>query len=139
MPEYVTIFRKWEGDESEWTPVTNKTKDNFPVSLWQQWASPVWSDISRTNVLNNYKGAREEKDEKHICPLQLDIIERCIALWSNKGDKVFTPFLGIGSEVYQSVKMDRFGVGIELKESYFDTACKNLDSVLREKSQLSIF
>lgn len=139
MPEYITIFRKWEGNEDEWTPITNKTKQNFDLNTWQKWASPVWMDIKRTNVLNNYKGAKNEKDEKHIAPLQLDIIERCIALWSNKGETVFTPFLGIGSEVFQAVKMGRKGIGFELKESYFDLAKKNLNSVLQEQNQTSLF
>lgn len=139
MPEYVTIFRKWDGNEDEWTPITNKTRDNFPLDTWQKWASPVWMDISRTNVLNNYRGAKEEKDEKHICPLQLDVIERCVGLWSNKGETVFTPFLGIGSEVFQAVKMGRKGIGIELKESYFDLAVRNCASAVAEKSQLQLF
>lgn len=138
MPEYITIFRKWEGDESQWTPITNKTKQNFDLNTWQKWASPVWMDIQRTNVLNNYKGARNEKDEKHICPLQLDIIERCIAMWSNKGETIFTPFMGIGSEVYQAVKMERKGIGFELKESYFDLAVRNLRSCTESKKQLSL-
>jgi DNA modification methylase len=137
MPEYITIFRKWEGNEDEWTPITNKTKQNFDLDTWQRWASPVWMDIKRTNVLNNYKGARNEKDEKHIAPLQLDIIERCIALWSNKGETIFTPFLGIGSEVYQAVKMGRKGIGFELKESYFDVAKRNIQSAVNEKDQLT--
>jgi DNA modification methylase/superfamily II DNA or RNA helicase len=139
MPEYITIFRKWEGDESEWTPITNKTKANFPLDTWQRWASPVWMDINRTNVLNNYKGAKNEKDEKHIAPLQLDIIERCIALWSNPGETIFTPFLGIGSEVYQAVKMNRKGIGFELKESYFDLAKRNVESAVMAKKQLELF
>lgn len=139
MPEYITIFRKWEGDESNWEPITNKTKQNFDLNTWQKWASPVWMDIERTNVLNNYKGATTEKDEKHICPLQLDIIERCIALWSNKGETIFTPFMGIGSEIYQAILMDRKGVGIELKESYFDVAVKNLKNAAESKNQLSLF
>jgi len=139
MPEYVTIFRKWDGNEDQWEPITNKTRENFPLDTWQKWASPIWMDISRTNVLNNYRGARESKDEKHICPLQLDVIERCIGLWSNKGDTVFTPFMGIGSEVFQAVKMGRRGVGIELKESYFDLAKRNLESVILEKAQTSLF
>lgn len=134
MPEYITIFRKWEGDEDNWTPITNKTKQNFDLDTWQKWASPVWMDIKRTNVLNNYRGAKEEKDEKHIAPLQLDIIERCIALWSNKNEIVFTPFMGIGSEIFQAVKMNRFGIGIELKESYYDLAVKNINSVSKEQS-----
>lgn len=138
MPEYITIFRKWEGDESEWNPVTNLNKQNFSINTWQKWASPVWMDISRTNVLNGYKGAKEERDEKHICPLQLDIIERCIALWSNEGETIFTPFMGIGSEVYQAVKMGRKGIGFELKESYFDLAKKNLQTVIESKKQLTL-
>ena len=138
MPEYITIFRKWEGNEEDWTPVTNKTKQNFDLLTWQKWASPVWMDIKRTNVLNNYKGARDEKDEKHICPLQLDIIERCIALWSNKGETIFTPFLGIGSEVFQAVKMGRKGIGIELKESYYDLAKRNIASIVETQKQLTL-
>lgn len=134
MPEYITIFRKWDGNEDEWTPITNKTKQNFDLDTWQKWASPVWMDIKRTNVLNNFRGAKEEKDEKHIAPLQLDIIERCIALWSNKEETVFTPFMGIGSEIYQAVKMGRNGIGIELKESYYDLAVKNISSVSKEQS-----
>lgn len=139
MPEYITIFRKWEGDEKEWEPITNKTKQNFNLNTWQKWASPVWMGIKRTDVLNNYKGARDEKDEKHIAPLQLDVIERCIALWSNKGETIFTPFLGIGSEVYQAVKMERKGIGFELKESYFETAKRNIESALLEKTQTTLF
>lgn len=139
MPEYVTLFRKWEGDEKDWTPVTNKTKDVFPLDMWQRWASPVWDDIKRTNVLNNYKAARDPKDEKHIAPLQLDVIERCIALWTNKGETVFTPFMGIGSEVYQAIKMERKGVGIELKEGYFDTALRNIRSAVVENNQSVLF
>lgn len=139
MPEYITIFRKWDGDEENWEPVTNKNKSNFDLNTWQRWASPVWMDINRTNVLNNYKGARNEKDEKHIAPLQLDIIERCIAMWSNPGEVVFTPFLGIGSEIFQAVKMGRYGIGIELKESYYDLAKKNIESVIESKKQISLF
>jgi len=139
MPEYIAIFRKWEGDEAEWTPITNKTKQNFDLNTWQKWASPVWMDIDRTNVLNNYKGAKEEKDEKHIAPLQLDIIERCIAMWSNPGETIFTPFLGIGSEVFQAVKMNRKGIGFELKESYFDLAARNCAAAVESKKQLSFF
>lgn len=176
MPEYITVFRKWEGDESDWKPINNKTKQNFDLNTWQKWASPIWAienldsememilpllsddalnelpdsllkkyansswwDIKRTNVLNNYKGARDLKDEKHICPLQLDIIERCIALWSNKGETIFTPFMGIGSEVYEAVKMGRKGVGIELKESYFNTAKNNLKNLTDTFTQKSLF
>jgi DNA modification methylase len=139
MPEYVTIFRKWEGDEKDWQPVTNLNKDNFPVELWQKWASPVWFDIDRTNVMNSWRDGKNEKDEKHICPLQLDVIERLIAMYSNKNEKVLTPFMGIGSEVYQAVKMGRYGVGIELKESYFEVAKRNLRNLTELKQQQTIF
>lgn len=138
MPEYVTIFRKWEGDEKEWNPITNKTKQNFDLDTWQKWASPVWMDISQTNVLSNFRGARNEKDEKHICPLQLDVIERCVALWSNKGETVFTPFLGIGSEVYQAVKMGRKGIGFELKPEYYDLAVRNCKEAAKSNLQQSL-
>ena len=137
-PEYVTIFRKWEGNEEDWEPVTNLNKANFDLDTWQKWASPVWMDILRTDVLNDYRGARTEQDEKHICPLQLGVIERCIALWSNPGDIVFTPFMGIGSELYQAVKMGRKGIGIELKESYYNCAKNNLQTLMEQKTQMSI-
>jgi hypothetical protein len=139
MPDYVTIFRKWEGDEDNWVPVINNTKENFDLYRWQEWASPVWMNINKTNVLNNYRLASEEKDEKHICPLQIDVIERCITLWSNPGELIFTPFLGIGSEIYQALKMGRRGIGFELKESYFETAHKNILFVIEQKKQLSLF
>jgi len=96
--------------------------------IWQQYASPVWFDIRQTRVLSHKKG-RDKNDEKHICPLQLDTIERCIALWSKKGDVVLTPFMGIGSEIYVAVKNKRKGIGIELKESYFRQASKNIKGI----------
>ena len=95
-------------------------------------------DIDYSNTLNAAKG-RDEADEKHICPLQLDTIERAITLWSNEGDTVLTPFLGIGSEVYEAVKLNRFGIGFELKESYFKEAIKNIKGMEQLKSQKSLF
>jgi hypothetical protein len=95
------------------------------ILVWQRYASPVWMDIDQTRTLQ-YRGGRDEKDEQHISPLQLDVIERCIDLWSNPGDVVLTPFLGIGSEVYGAVCAGRRGVGFELKPSYFRQAVKNL-------------
>ena len=132
IPDYVLIFRK-DGERVD--PVTNT---DIPVDLWQKYASPVWMDIDYGNTLQGYRNGRDDKDEKHICPLQLDTIERLIHLYSNKGDTVFTPFMGIGSEVYQAVKMGRKGIGFELKESYFDLAKKNLASAVTEKNQLSL-
>lgn len=133
IPDYVMIFRK---DGERLNPVTNT---DLPVDLWQKYASPVWMDINYSNTLQGFRNGREENDEKHICPLQLDTIERLIHLYSNKGDTVFTPFMGIGSEVYQAVKMDRKGIGFELKESYFDLAKANLKSVYLMKNQSTLF
>lgn len=128
MPDYLVVFRKWTEDYEDAEPVTH-TKENFPLEMWQRYASPVWFDIRRTNVLN-CKIARENEDEKHICPLQLDVIERAIELWTNTDDIVFTPFLGIGSEAYQALKMGRRAVGIELKKSYFNQAVANCNEVI---------
>jgi DNA modification methylase len=132
IPDYVMIFRK-DGDRVD--PVTNT---GISVDLWQKIASPVWMDINYSNTLQGFRNGRDEKDEKHICPLQLDTIERLILLYSNKGDTVFTPFMGIGSEVYQAVKMGRKGIGFELKESYYDLAKKNLKHAVIEKAQVSL-
>lgn len=101
------------------------------ISIWQKYASPVWMDIRETNTLQ-YKSVRDEKDEKHICPLQLDVIARGVALWSNPGDIVFSPFAGIGSEGYQAIKMGRKFIGIELKESYYRAAVNNLRMAVEE-------
>lgn len=117
IPDYLMVFRK-DGEHEH--PV----RCNIDVDTWQKYASPVWMDIDYSNTLNAAKG-REERDEKHVCPLQLDTIKRAITLWSNEGDTVLTPFLGIGSEVHQAIMMGRFGVGFELKESYFNEAVKN--------------
>lgn len=133
IPDYVLVFRK-DGERNN--PVTNT---ELPVGLWQQYASPVWMDIDYGKTLQGYRNGRDENDEKHIAPLQLQTIERLIHLYSNKGDTVLTPFMGIGSEVYQAVKMQRKGIGFELKESYFDLAKKNLQESLLLKNQKSIF
>jgi DNA modification methylase len=137
LAEYMVIFRKWTDDYIDAEPVTH-TKENFPLDMWQNYASPVWMDISRTNVLN-VRAARDDADEKHLCPLQLDTIDRCIELWSNPGDVIFTPFLGIGSEVYQAVKKGRRGIGIELKESYFKQAIRYCSELEVEDGQLDLF
>ena len=123
-----------EGDNNE--PVTH-TNEDLPVDLWQKYASPVWTDINQSKTLQK-TSCRDEKDEKHICPLQLEVIERALHLWTNKGDTVFSPFMGIGSEGYQSLLMERKFKGIELKKSYFDQAVKNLKSVSDIKKQKSI-
>lgn len=157
LPEYCTVFRKWDGNEEDWKPINNKNQNNFPLDIWQQWASPIWNveksdiehleetmkeyrvnswfDIKRTDVLNNSEGT-DLGDEKHIAPLQLSVIRKSVQMWSNPGETVFTPFLGIGSEVYESVKLGRFGIGIELKDKYFETAIKNVNKVLEKRNQL---
>lgn len=106
------------------------------ILIWQRYASPVWMDINQTRTLQ-YRGGRDEKDEQHISPLQLDVIERCIDLWSNPNDVVLTPFMGIGSEVWGAVDRGRRGVGFELKPSYFAQAVKNMADV--KKAQPTLF
>lgn len=138
MAEYFTIFRKWEGNEEDWKPINHINKQNFPLDMWQRWASPVWMDIKRTDVLNGKEGAAMG-DEKHIAPLQLEAIHRIINLWSNPGDTVFTPFLGIGSECYMAIRNNRKCIGIELKDSYFDVAVTNCKKAMDKKMQISMF
>lgn len=121
LADYLLVFRK-PGQNP--VPISH-TAEQFPVTLWQRYASPVWFDINQTRTLN-YREARDEDDVKHICPLQLDVIERAMELWSAPGDLVFSPFLGVGSEGYTAVKMGRRFIGSELKPSYFDQAVKNL-------------
>lgn len=108
------------------------------IMTWQRYASPVWMDINPSNTLQ-HKSCRSEKDERHICPLQLDVIERALQLWSNKGDTILSPFGGIGSEGYQSILMDRKPVLFELKSEYFEQIPKNMEMALRECKQQSLF
>lgn len=131
IPDYILFFRN-EGENE--VPITNT---NIPVDLWQKIASPVWYDIDYSRTLN-YRAGRAQDDEKHICPLQLDTIERIILLYSNEGETVFSPFGGIGSEGYQSVKMNRKSISIELKESYFELNKRNHNSAREEKGQLTL-
>jgi len=130
IPDYLVTMRK-PGENTE--PVAH-THDEFPVQLWQKYASPVWFDINPSNTLQ-YRTARENDDERHICPLQLEVIERGIELWSARGDLVFSPFTGIGSEGYVALQMGRRFVGAELKKSYFDLAVRNLEDATKENTQ----
>ncbi len=142
IPDYIIIMRK-PGENPE--PVTH-TNETYPVEHWQDVASPIWEyehspvwwDINQSDTLN-VRMAREDKDERHICPLQLPVIERLVELYTNPGDTVFTPFLGIGSEVYQSILMGRKGIGIELKPSYFDCAVENIKNAELENEQITLF
>jgi len=141
LPDYIIFMRK-DGDNEE---LIEHDNESFPVDLWQDYASPVWREfaspvwwnINQSNTLN--KMFSDEESERHIAPLQLDVIERCVKLYSNEGDTVFTPFMGIGSEVYQSVKMGRKAIGIELKHEYFEQAKKNLISLDDEDKQVNLF
>lgn len=134
IPDYLLTFRK-DGDNPERVMHTNET---FPVKKWQEYASPVWMDINPSKTLQR-ESARENDDERHICPLQLQVIERGIELWTNPGDIVFTPFAGIGSEVYQAILQGRRGIGIELKESYFNVAVKNCNAAELQTKGVSLF
>ncbi|WP_287374864.1 DNA methyltransferase [Mesorhizobium sp.] len=133
-------FDRYVGFGNAPTPInerTNQDADNarkwYSIEVWQRYASPVWMDINQTRTLQ-YRGGRDEKDEQHISPLQLDVIERCIELWSNPGDVVLTPFLGIGSEVYGAVSAGRKGIGFELKPSYFRQAVRNIVELEKAKT-----
>lgn len=142
IPDYVVIMRK-PGENPEPVGHTNET---YPVDKWQDVASPIWDyehspvwwDINQSDTLNA-RMAREDKDERHICPLQLPVIERLVELYTNPGDTVFTPFLGIGSEVYQSILMGRKGIGIELKPQYFNCAVENIKNAETANDQISLF
>jgi DNA modification methylase len=157
LADYIMTFRKqgkneepikgkleyYIGEGNAPEPIESKLKRQsqddaerwYSIEVWQRYASPVWMDINQTRTLQ-YRGGRDEKDEQHISPLQLDVIERCIHLWSNPDDVVFTPFMGIGSEVYGAVELGRKGLGIELKPSYFRQAVKNLESVKKKTGKL---
>lgn len=138
MPEYLLIFRKWATEETQhFVEPVRHTREDFPLDQWQEWASPVWTTIDQTNVLN-VAIAREDKDEKHLCPLQIDVIDRALVMWSNPGDVVFSPFTGIGSEGVQSLKAGRKFVGTELKAAYFQRAADNLRAAMAN-TQLSLF
>jgi DNA modification methylase len=146
LPDYLITMRK-PGDNLE--PIAHHDglksfigedepkEGNLSHQVWRRYASPVWMDINQSNTLQK-ESAREEKDERHICPLQLDVIARGIELYSNSNDIVFSPFAGIGSEIYQAIKMGRRGIGIELKESYYEQAVKNCIRAETEANQVTL-
>lgn len=150
IPDYLCTFRK-PGKNEE--PVTGafesyrgdteafdkrENKGNLSIDIWQRYASPIWTDINQTNTLNARMG-RDGNDERHVCPLQLDVISRCLQLWSNPGDVVLSPFAGIGSEGVGALREGRKFVGVELKQSYFDAACKFLTQQEAEDSIPTLF
>lgn len=128
-------FTSYVGDEP---PIGASSPERYSIEVWQRYASPVWFDINQSNTLQK-ESAREAADERHICPLQLDVIERAIQLWTNPGDLVLSPFLGIGSELYVAIKMGRRGIGAELKQSYYTQAVANLEKAEREKDQPTLW
>jgi len=132
IPDYLVTMRK-PGDNPN--PVSH-TNESFPVSQWQKIASPIWMDINPSDTLQ-YMSAREHNDERHICPLQLEVIRRALRLWSNYGDLVLSPFAGIGSEGYIALQMGRKFIGVELKRSYYDQARKNLE-VARQQGTMDL-
>lgn len=149
IPDYLVTMRKpgdnpdpIEGNfiEDEYFGSEPPTVEGLKRShlVWQKYASPVWMDIRQTLTLN-FREARDDDDEAHLCPLQTDVIGRCLQLWSKKDDIVFTPFLGVGSEVYMARKLGRKGIGIELKESYFNQAVKNIMQLESELNQPKLF
>jgi hypothetical protein len=142
MPEYVLVFRKW-GPGMDETPRITHSREDYPLETWQDYAQPayfvqdVWADMRETDVLN-VKLARDGQDEKHLCPMPLDITERLVRQYTNGGETVFSPFMGIGSEGFVSLKCGRRFVGTELKESYFRQAVRNLQEVERD-TQAALF
>ena len=141
IPDYVVFMRK-PGENPDRVTHTN---ESYPVSEWQNVASPIWDEvnspvwwgINQSDTLNA-RMPKDDESERHICPLQLPVIERCLRLYSNEGDVIFTPFLGIGSEVYQAVKMKRKGIGIELKPAYYEVAVQNVLSAETELNQVTL-
>jgi DNA modification methylase len=125
VPEELLRYRGWTGNQRE---------NRYSHWIWRQYASAFWDDVRLDRVLP-FREARDEEDERHVHPLQLDVIDRCLVLWSNPGERVLTPFMGVGSEVYGAVRNGRFGVGVELKPSYYRQALKNLAAIELEAQQ----
>lgn len=119
IPKELLRYKNYQG---------NQIENKYSHWIWRQYASAFWDDVRLGNVLP-FKQSKDEEDEKHVHPLQLDVIDRCIILWSNVGETVLTPFMGVGSEVYSSVRLKRKGIGIELKESYYNQSVKNLSAI----------
>jgi hypothetical protein len=131
VPDYLVTMRK-PGENLERVA---HTSEEFPVQLWQQYASPIWMDINPSDTLQ-YRSAREHNDERHICPLQLEVIRRAVKLWTNPGDTVWDPFTGIGSTGFIALEMGRRFMGSELKRSYWEQGCRNLDRALSASAGL---
>jgi len=129
IPQELLSRKNWQG---------NQIENYYSHWIWRQYASAFWDDIRIGRVLP-FKESKDEDDEKHVHPLQLDVIERCVTLWSNPGENIFTPFMGVGSEVYGAVILGRKGIGVELKESYYKQSIKNLESIEFQEEQLKLW
>ncbi len=129
IPADVLPYKRWTGKQTE---------NRYSHWIWRQYASAFWDDVRLQRVLP-FQEARDEEDEKHVHPLQLDVIERCLTLWSNPGEVVLTPFMGVGSEIYGALINDRRGIGIELKPSYYRQAVSNIASIDYKTEQESLF
>ena len=149
LPDYVITLRKPgenkepinQGNGFQYFIGENEPREKglkYSHEVWRRYASPIWMDINQSNTLN-FRIAREEKDEKHICPLQLDVIERCMALWSNENDTFLSPFGGVGSEPHIALKMNRKPIAIELKQSYYKQMVNNCNLALELKNEKSLF
>ncbi len=128
IPHELLRYKGWDGKQTE---------NRFSHWIWRQYASAFWDDVRLDRVLP-FREARDEEDEKHVHPLQLDVIDRCIVLWSNPGERILTPFMGVGSEVYGAVRNGRVGIGAELKPSYYRQAVKNLESIATVGEQTAL-
>ena len=129
IPSDLLRFKGWKG---------NQIQNRYSHWIWRQYASAFWDDVRLDRVLP-YRSARDQEDEKHVHPLQLDVIERCLVLWSNPGDVVLTPFMGVGSEVFAAVRNGRRGVGVELKPSYYRQAVKNIAEAHKRDDESNLF
>jgi DNA modification methylase len=128
IPHELQRYRNWTGNQRE---------NRYSHWIWRQYASAFWDDVRLDRVLP-YREARDDEDERHVHPLQMDVIDRCLVLWSNHGERVLTPFMGVGSEVYGAVRNGRIGIGVELKPSYYRQAIKNLESLALEAEQFEL-
>lgn len=136
MPEYLLVFRKWAPGMDETPPIVHAPSD-FPLDIWQEWASPVWMHTNMTDVLN-VKVARDEDAERHLCPMPLDLTDRAVRLWSNPGDTVYSPFMGIGSEGWAAMRAGRKFIGTELHPAYYKQAVKNLAEMQTQSSGVDL-
>lgn len=137
LPEYLITFRKWAEGMDDVAPILHDPEE-FPLSTWQEWAGPVWRGVPETDVLN-VRIARDDEAEKHLCPMPLNITDRGVRMWSNPGDLVYSPFMGVGSEGYAALRAGRRFIGTELKPAYYRQAVKYLSEAAAEAAAPTLF